>query len=97
MGTGIWEPASSTGRPGSGLFPHYRSLAAPPPLTAAVMREPVPGRRRPLSRPSCAVSYGSRYLHNSRSMPILSVGRIRVTTSHALIGARIPRGGAMPS
>jgi hypothetical protein len=47
MGTGIWEPASSTGRPGSGLFPHYRSLAAPPPLTAAVMREPVPGRRRP--------------------------------------------------
>jgi hypothetical protein len=47
MGTGIWEPASSTATPGSGLFPHFKNLAAPPPLTAAVMREPVPGRRRP--------------------------------------------------
>ena len=47
MGTGIWEPASSVGTPGSGLLPHFRSLAAPPPLTAAVTREPVPGRRRP--------------------------------------------------
>ena len=46
MGTDTWDAETGRGVSGRRLLPLRRDLAPPPPLTAAVLRESVPGRRR---------------------------------------------------
>lgn len=91
MGTDTWETAAVVGlEPARVPFPQSLRLAPPPPLTAAVHRESVPGRWRTPPLPAGDVPRPIR----ANFVPDLHTSRRDIANS-ASKGTRRPRGGAM--